>query len=83
MYSAKGKERPQMANNKERTKLQKVSMNAKIIIFLVLFVLVAFFVAYMISTTLDDVIDNEKNGQSLSSGDQTTVYEINEPSEVQ
>ena len=70
-----------MANNtekKERTRLQKISLNAKIILLLVLFILVAFFVAYMISTSLDDVIDSEKNG--TSSGDQTTVYEINEPS---
>lgn len=72
-----------MANNtekKERTRLQKISLNAKIILLLVLFILVAFFVAYMISTSLDDVIDSEKNGAMTSSGDQTTVYEINEPS---
>lgn len=72
-----------MARNtekKERTRLQKVSLNAKIILLLVLFILVAFFVAYMISTSLDDVIDQEKNNTPTSSGDQTTVYEINEPS---
>ncbi len=72
-----------MANNtekKERTRLQKVSLNAKIILLLVLLILAAFFVAYMISTSLDDVINSEKNGTMTSSGDQTTVYEINVPS---
>lgn len=72
---------PRTKEKKERTKLQRLSLNIKIVILLVVLIIVGFFVAYMISTSLEEVIDTEKNTGTNQSGEQTTVYEINEPSE--
>ncbi len=74
-----------MSNKKEKkpmTKFEKFKLNAKIVLLIVVIIIVGFFVAYMVSTSLDDVIGNENTG-ATSSGDTTKVYEIAPESEAQ
>lgn len=64
-------------NEKKRsmTKLQKLSLNLKIILLIVILILLGFFAAYMFATSLDDVLNSAPDGE-VTTTVVTKVYEI-------
>ncbi len=67
-----------MSKKKEKkpmTRFEKFKLNVKVVVFIVVVILIGFFAAYMVSTSLDDVIGNENTGVT-SSNDTTRTYEI-------
>ncbi len=65
----------QNEKKKPLTVWQKVSLNIKIIVFIVVIILVGFFAIYMYKTSLDDVLSKEnQTDDGLSAAVVTTVY---------
>ena len=58
------------------TTWQKISLNIKIVLMIIVLILLAFFLAYVFKTSLDDVLTNENTTKDGSSVVVTTVYEL-------
>lgn len=59
----------------QMTTLQKISLNIKIIVLIIVLILVGFFAVYMFKTSLDDVLDKESQDSNGVASAVTTVYE--------
>lgn len=55
------------------TRLQRLSLNVKIVLLIVVLILLGFFAAYMLATSLDDVLGSSGDASSAAV---TTVYEF-------
>lgn len=58
------------------TTWQKISLNIKIVLMIIVLILLAFFLAYVFKTSLDDVLTNENTTKDGSSVVVTTIYEL-------
>lgn len=65
----------QNEKKKPLTVWQKISLNIKIIVLIVVLILIGFFAIYMYKTSLDDVLSKEnQTDDGLSAAVVTTVY---------
>lgn len=65
----------QNEEKKPLTVWQKISLNIKIIVLIVVLILIGFFAIYMYKTSLDDVLSKEnQTDDGLSAAVVTTVY---------